>query len=184
MPCYLFTYHGHGTWLPDHPRGYVHRQRGLQPTDAHMAGRYRGHMRAAPVEFDPPMQESLISAAIRAGSFLNANIHGCATKSTHIHVLASWESIREWKSMRASIRSTLSRIVNREFGKRDWFSDSPSRKQVRSHEHFDYLVLEYLPKHYISRVHEEDQAAAERRDRARPVSVLNRKRRKQRTTKN
>ena len=42
MPCYLFTYHGYGTWLPDRSRGYVRRKEGILPTDeAPMAECYR-----------------------------------------------------------------------------------------------------------------------------------------------
>src|SRR4051794_35604479 len=29
MPCYLFTYHAYGSWMPDHKRGYVHRGQGV-----------------------------------------------------------------------------------------------------------------------------------------------------------
>ena len=33
MPCYLFTYHAYGSWLPDHAEGYVHWKEGQQPPD-------------------------------------------------------------------------------------------------------------------------------------------------------
>jgi hypothetical protein len=44
MPCYLFTYHGHGTWLPDHARGYVRRKVGVLAADVEMARNYRGNL--------------------------------------------------------------------------------------------------------------------------------------------
>jgi hypothetical protein len=51
---------------------------------------------------------------------------------------------------------------------------------VRDHEHFDYLVLEYLPGHHQSWIREADRLAAERRDALRPVSVRERAKRKPR----
>jgi hypothetical protein len=140
----MFTHHGHGTWMPDHPKGYVHRTRGLQSRDLHMAARYRENQRGDAVRFDDGMRALLMQIARDAGSFINAAVHGCAMESTHIHVLVSWKHQREWKSMRTSIRSAMTRGLNQKYGKRDWFSDSPSRKRVADHEHFDYLILEYL----------------------------------------
>ena len=68
--------------------------------------------------------------------------------------------------MRASIRSALTRALTEAFGKRKWFSDTPSRKRVRDQEHFDYLILEYIPKHKgITWVREQDQQAALKRKR-------------------
>lgn len=183
MPCYMFTYHGKGTWLPDHPRGYAHRTYGLQPSDSHMAC-YRANMRSEPVEFDDQMLMLLMDTSFHAGQFIDAVVHGCGADSTHIHVLVSWTHDREFASMRASIRSAMSRAMNQTFGKREWFADFPSRKRVRDHEHFDYVVLEYLPKHRRWRVREEDRMAAERRDALRPISVRERaKRRRNRKNK-
>jgi hypothetical protein len=85
--------------------------------------------------------------------------------------------------MRTSIRSAMSRAMNKTFGKRDWFSDSPSRKRVRDHEHFDYLALVYLPDHTHSWVRDEDRAAALERDQHRqPPVASRRKRRKHRSS--
>ena len=41
MPCYLFTYHSHGSWMPDRAQGYVRRGQGILPPDSEMAERYR-----------------------------------------------------------------------------------------------------------------------------------------------
>jgi hypothetical protein len=51
MPCYLFTYHGHGTWLPDHERGYVRRKEGVLAADLQMASRYRSNFQDNAIEF-------------------------------------------------------------------------------------------------------------------------------------
>lgn len=38
MPVYLFTFHSHGSWLPDRTQGYTRRQQGILPADPYMAG--------------------------------------------------------------------------------------------------------------------------------------------------
>jgi REP element-mobilizing transposase RayT len=183
MPCFLFTIHGKYTWMPDHPRGYVHRQHGLLPSDADMAEYYRHFRDVDVVNFTDAMQALLIDTAQKAGAFIEAIVHAVATESTHIHVLVSWKGRREWKSIRASIRTALSRMLNEKFGNRDWFTDGSSRKRVRDHEHFDYLILEYLPKHSQCWVRQEDRIAAEKRDALRPVSVRERAKHKRKGTK-
>ncbi|HEX3599315.1 MAG TPA: hypothetical protein VHU84_04190 [Lacipirellulaceae bacterium] len=70
-----------------------------------------------------------------------------ATESTHLHVLVSWTLDRKWDVVRAKLRESLSRRLNREVGRRLWFSKSPSRKRVKDRQHFNYLVEVYLPKH-------------------------------------
>lgn len=179
----MFSYHGKGTWLPDNPRGFVHRKYGLQPPDENMADHYRANMKDAPVSFTDEMMTLVFNTARHAGNFIDATMHGCGAEPSHIHMLVSWNHDREFESMRASIRSAMSRALNQTFGKREWFSDSPSRKRVRTHEHFDYLALVYLPDHTHSWVREEDRTAAQERDkdRERPVTSR-RKRRKHRST--
>ena len=89
--------------------------------------------------------------------------------------------------MRTSIRSALSRALNKQFGSRGtegWFSDSPSRKRVRDQEHFDYLVLEYLPGHSRSWVGEKDRVAAESRDAKRGQSLRARRKRRAKSKSN
>lgn len=75
--------------------------------------------------------------------------------------------------MRASIRRALSTKLNQRFERRDWFADSPSRKRVREHEHFDYLMLSYLPDHRGAMYcNESDLLHAQQRDTERAVSVI------------
>jgi REP element-mobilizing transposase RayT len=184
MPCYLLTFHGHYTWMPDNPRGYVRRQEGLLPRDAQMAEYYRRFRDDVEVvNFTADIQAALIDTARKAAKFIDAIIHGCGTESTHIHALISWKTRREWESVRRSVRTALSRMLNEQFGTRDWFTDGSSRKRVRTHEHFDYLILEYLPGHSQSWIREEDHIAAEKRDSLRPVSVRERAKRKRRRNK-
>ncbi len=147
MPCYLFTFHGHGTWMPDHPRGYVHRTQGLQPTDPRMADAYRANQREPAVVLTDAIQTVIIDTAKHAAKHLDAELCAIACEPTHTHILLSWRHHRAWKSMRTSLQSALSRALNAAFDKRTWWAENPSRKRVKDHEHFDHLMLEYLPSH-------------------------------------
>jgi hypothetical protein len=175
----MITLHGHGTWMPDHPRGYVHRAHGLQPPDANMAAHYRARQTSRAVTFDQAAQTLMIEVARDAGPHIHAVVHGIGAESTHVHILMSWAHDRAWKAMRASLRSALSRALNFRIGRRDpegWFSDTPWVSWAEDEEHFDQLVLEYLPDHSRCWVREADRLAAESRDAKRTVSVRKRKR--------
>jgi len=147
VPCYLFTYHAYGSWMPDHPRGYVRRGQGILPPDSEMADFYRGNLTQDLLQFDEAIQQSLIEATLEASQYQEVVCHFIATEVTHAHLLLSWKTNRTWQVARAKMRESLSRRLNRDFKKRLWFSKSPSRRQVKEQEHFDYLVRTYLPKH-------------------------------------
>jgi hypothetical protein len=147
MPCYLLTYHGHGTWLPDHQKGYVRRKEGILATDMQMAFRYRSNLQDAAIQFTHDMQQVMIDALLEAFAFQSLRGHFVATESTHVHVLVSWTSDKTWEDVRRGLRNSLTRQLNRAIEKREWFSKQPSRKRVADRKHFDYLVAGYLPRH-------------------------------------
>lgn len=147
MPCYLFTYHAFGSWMPDHPRGYVHRGQGVLPPDEHMAKCYRGNLKQAVVQFTPSIQRELIEGALEACQCQQLRCHVIATDSTHVHLLVSWRSNRSWQLARKQIRGNITRRLNASVKRQQWFSKSPSRKRVRDRSHFDHLMQRYLPKH-------------------------------------
>ena len=157
MPCYLFTYHGFGTWLPGHRRGYVRRGEGVRPPNRDADAVYRRRMNATPVRFTPAMQGLLVETARGAGKHLDATVHAVFTEPTPIHVLVSWRHARGWKSMRSSIKHALTRAPGTKHGRRRWFVDSASRKRVRDGEHFAHLMTTYREKHRGARwAREED----------------------------
>jgi hypothetical protein len=142
----MFTYHGYGTWLPDHRRGYVRRNQGIQPRDTHMADLYRRNMTESAAMFGEEIQRHLIEGSIESCGCQAVRCHFVATESTHVHVLASWSTDRTWELVRRQIGGSLTRRLNREINRRQWFVKSPSRKRVRDFGHFQYLVTDYLPK--------------------------------------
>ena len=147
MPCYLFTYHAFGSWMPDHRRGYVHRGQGILPTDVRMATLYRANLKQAVVSFPEMIQRQLIAGVLEACEHQQLRCHYIATELTHVHVLASWNSERAWEVVRKQIRGNITRQLNKAHQRQNWFSKSPSRKQVKDRKHFDHLMTIYLPKH-------------------------------------
>jgi hypothetical protein len=147
MPCYLFTYHAHGSWMPDRKRGYVHRGDGIRTPDTHMAELYRANLKQTVVRFDSAIQEHLIEGALEACGHQEVRRHFIATEATHAHVLVSWKCDRTWELVRKQIRGNITRRLNDAYQHQEWFSKSPSRKRVEERKHFDYLVHVYLMKH-------------------------------------
>jgi REP element-mobilizing transposase RayT len=147
MPCYLFTFHAYLSWLPDRKRGYVKRKRGILPCDPEMARRYREAAKEDPVWFDEEIQRLLINEALVASQFQKTRVHVVATDPSHVHELLSWRDRRSWETLRESAKSSLTRRLNKELGKRRWFIEGGSRKRVRDRDHFEYLINVYLPDH-------------------------------------
>ena len=63
MPCYLFTFHAYGTWMPDREEGFVRRDEGILPPDEDLARRYRDRQKGDEVLFDASLQRLLINEA-------------------------------------------------------------------------------------------------------------------------
>jgi hypothetical protein len=147
MPCYLFTYHAYGSWMPDHPRGYVQRGQGILPPDRDTAQLYRAKMSQETVRFTVAVQETLIPAVLHSCECQQLSCHFIATETTHVHILLSWRTPRTWQLVRKQLSSTISRRLNEIHQRQIWFSKSPSRKRVKDRDHFDYLMATYLPKH-------------------------------------
>jgi REP element-mobilizing transposase RayT len=147
MPCYHFTFHGHGTWMPDEDDGYVTRDEGRLPQDTLMAAHYRDLMVESEVTFTEDLEKTMIDEVHIAAEKQSFRVHYVATEPTHIHILVSWKDDRPFEKLRASIRQSISRRLGKDYERRTWLSEGGSRRKVSSQEHFDYLVTIYLPKH-------------------------------------
>ncbi len=147
MPCYLFTFHAYGSWMPDRKRGFVRRGKGLTSPNAKLAKVYRDSQTQSTVEFDEQLQQQLIDAAINAATAQDFRLHSIATDSSHVHILVSWRGEKDWMLVRRGLRRSLTLHLNEKYESRDWFAKSGSRKQVLDRKHFDHLVTRYLPNH-------------------------------------
>lgn len=150
MPVYLFTYHAYQSWLPDHRRGFVKKDRGIQPTNKPLADAYRRAAKAESFEFTPLTQHHLIFKARAVCTGDGYRLHGAATEPTHLHALVSWanEAIC-FSKVRGRIKNLLSLDLSRRAGitGRPWFSTGASRRQVRDEQHLRHLLDAYLPRH-------------------------------------
>jgi REP element-mobilizing transposase RayT len=147
MPCYLFTYHSFGSWLPDRKRGYVKRHRGILAPDKIMAEKYRSAMKETVVELQSDIQRIIIDAVLDSREKQRFETYYITTDATHVHVLVGWRDERPWLHLRSIIKGSISRRLNQDHHRRTWFAEGGSRKQVTDHVHFNYLVQRYLPKH-------------------------------------
>jgi len=146
MPCYLFTWHTYGSWLPDRPQGYVHWSRGRQSSNIALAECYRQQQKQTTALLTETLQLEITEEIIDAAEEVGFKLHFVATETTHVHALVSWRNERHWKQLRRSIRRSLTERLNR-FERRKWFSRGGDAQQVKDREHFDYLTSTYLPSH-------------------------------------
>lgn len=147
MPCCLFTYHAYGSWLPDRQQGYVKRGQGILPQDMLKHRLYAKAMTEEIVNFSSEHQRCVIESLIKSQTPQRFELHGIATAPTHLHALLAWRDERNVVAMRGLVKGSVSRALNSAFLRRTWLSEGGSRKQVRTREHFDYLLTVYLPKH-------------------------------------
>lgn len=147
MPVYLLTYHAYGSWLPDRRQGYVKRSRGILAPDAHMHRLYAEAMKDTVVVFADQQQRHAIAEILESQTPQRFETYFIATDATHIHILLGWRDERAAANMKALVKGSLTRRLNRMLGRREWLSEGGSRKQVRSRGHFEHLMRTYLPKH-------------------------------------
>ena len=147
MPVYHFTYHAYLSWLPDRPQGYVHHKTGLQSSSPDLADRYRQEANHEEVVFDKTHQVLLIDEIRAASEHQDFEPVAIGTDASHLHLLLQWRDDRPWKVLRSGIKSSLSRKLNQEFGKRPWFVENASRKRVDDTKHYKHLRYTYIPDH-------------------------------------
>ncbi len=147
MPVCLFTFHAHGSWMPDHTRGYVQRKKGVLPPDPAMAENYRRRARTSDVRFDDETRPLLIALVREACEHQQLRLHGVATDPTHLHLVVSWKETTQAKSVRANLKQSLTRRLNERVGSRVWFSRGGHSRKVEDAEHLQHLLETYLPGH-------------------------------------
>ena len=147
MPVHLFTFHAHGSWMPDRPEGYVQRNRGVLPTDHEVASAYRSRQNKPHTTFLPENREAIIAIVQASAEPQGFRLHAVATDPTHVHVLAAWQDDRPAVRLRQKIKESLTRGMNERFGRQTWFSRGGHDRRVRDQTHFDHLLHAYLPSH-------------------------------------
>jgi len=151
MPVYHLTFHAYRSWRPDHPKGYVKRNRGILPPDAQMAQWYDEAATQTPVRFEHEHQQILLNGVLDIAGRRGWRVHAIAIEQTHVHILVSWsdDTDVDWKHVQDTFKQLLGMMLSRHFEQkgRKWFSRKGSRKRVRDREHLEYLITTYLPSH-------------------------------------
>jgi len=148
MPVYHFTFHAYGTWLPDRDEGYVRRGRGVLPTDERRAADYRARMVAAAATFGMAQQAAIFDELVKGQALQDYRLLAVAMEPTHLHAVLSWIVDRDAKRFRGRVKASLTRGLNKRFGKRQWFVANASQKRVVEPEHLEHLRHVYLPSHH------------------------------------
>jgi len=104
MPCYLFTFHAFGTWMPDREEGFVRRDQGILPPNEELAQQYRKRSKEEEVVFDSRLQLLLIEETRIACEKQRYRSHCVATEPTHVHALVSWPDERPWLKIRNGLK--------------------------------------------------------------------------------
>ena len=133
--------------MPDRKRGFTKRDNTILPPDPNMADRYRRNMKDDPVKFDEGIQKAMIDEIMVASRFQRFVPRGLGTDDSHIHALVTWTDKRVWSQLRDGIRYSITKRLNKQFGRRRWLVESASRKRVRNRDHYDYLTKTYIPDH-------------------------------------
>ena len=147
MPVYHITLHAYGTWMPDREEGFVRRHEGIQPPDETFDYFYRLRANESAAEFTETIQRMLIEETITAAKYQRWRVHYVATEPTHVHTLASWRDERKVKKLVAGLKSSLTRKLNAAVERRTWLVEGKSAVQVKDDDHFNHLILNYLPGH-------------------------------------
>ena len=147
MPVVHYSPHVYGTWMPDRPQGYVHHTRGLLPPDPKRARRYRRDQREPSASFDARTQKLLGQTMLDAQEPQAMEVLSLASDPSHFHALLGWRDDRDEDQVCRAARSSLTRVLNREVGRRTWFTRGSDQRPVVRREHFRYLVEEYHKSH-------------------------------------
>ncbi|MEL7238321.1 MAG: hypothetical protein AAGK78_05615 [Planctomycetota bacterium] len=143
----LLSYHAFGSWLPKRRQGYFRNKDGLRASNPAAADWYRHVQHREPEDFAQHVQRVMIDGCIEAARHQTLKIYGVATDPSHLHVIAAWDDEREPRLVRRNAKQSLSRRLNAEVGRLQWFSRGGHDRRVGNRGHFLYLRDQYLPNH-------------------------------------
>ena len=148
MPVYHFTFHAYGSWLPDHPKGFIKRNKGWQPTNPALAEHYRQGLRDGPADFTAERQQHALHILRASESPQRFSLYGFAGEPTHLHAVVGWTDPRSADQISQQLKASITRGLNQSFGKRQWLAKNAGLTPVCDHDHLYRLVCVYLPKHH------------------------------------
>ncbi|MFN3168191.1 MAG: hypothetical protein ACE37H_14105 [Phycisphaeraceae bacterium] len=160
MPVYHYTFHAYGSWLPDRPEGYTPHGQSFKPADPAIANEYRKRMRRPETHFGDGAKQHALQTLIDSQSLQHFELYAMAAEPSHLHVVVAWRDEREPTRVRSQVKTSLTRALNKHFGKRDWFVAKAGQTPVVDEAHLHELVHSYLPKHGLYWKRGDDQEDA------------------------
>ncbi len=138
--------------MPDHPRGYVKRKKGILPCDPRMAGNYRRRAKYERVRFTTEDCEYLLKIAAEECERPSRNwsLHMGVAVFNHAHLLVGWEGFVPIKRVKPALHRALNVALRDRHGAsmgRPFLARGGSAKRVVDGDHFDHLINTYLPSH-------------------------------------
>jgi len=133
--AYFLTWTTYGTWLPSDARRWVDK-RGSAETpyrqaDGERLAQARRHMKQAPVRLDDAPRR-LVEAAIRETCRYKAwRLHALNVRANHVHVVVTTQGERPERVM-TSFKAWASRRLNRDAGRRRWWTRHGSTRYITS----------------------------------------------------
>lgn len=152
MPVYLFTFHAYKSWMPDHARGYLKRNRGAYATDEKMSRNYQTRSNHEAVTFTTEHQRIIIQTIRNICMKREWRLHYAVCVETHAHNLISWkDETLSCDDVIARVRQSCGYELAQHFKTKGkpYLSKygGGDRKRVETRAHFEYLMTRYLPDH-------------------------------------
>jgi REP element-mobilizing transposase RayT len=148
MAVFMLTLHAYRSWMPDHPRGFVIRGKGIQGPDPRLARRYHALARHERMVFSDERCEQIIAAVREECEKQQWRLLAIVVVWTHMHVIVSWQGFRSVKRVRAVLKRAITTWLRDWSGEqRKWLAGGGSIKRVRDRDHYLHLTRRYLPRH-------------------------------------
>ena len=149
MPVYHITLHAYGSYLPDNDAGSYHWRRGFQvPKKEGLAKEYLSRQREPSACFTHDVQGVMINELCVAADHQSLRLFGVACESTHVHLVVAWDDeARDPARVRVGLKTSVTRRLNQDVGRRTWLSALGAPRRVWNRHHLAYLMTKYLPGH-------------------------------------
>jgi len=148
MPVFMYTIHAYRSWMPDHRRGYVERNKGIMKPDMARANWYHRLAVHERMTFTDPLCDQIIKAVDDLCSTHGWRHHATVVVWTHLHTLVSWPQYYDARRGRAVLKRAITTWLRDHTGEsRKWLTRAGGIKRINDRPHFIRLMSEYLPAH-------------------------------------
>ena len=112
-----------------------------------MAKQYRERMQQSASRLQAGEFDHALGVLLDSQTLQRFELYAVAGEASHLHVVVAWRDDRKPTRVRGQIKSSLTRALNEQFGKRKWFVAKGGQSAVVDEVYLFELVESYLPKH-------------------------------------